>query len=157
MMSFFSLTFSAKLKKETRVFGSTHDGSFYFVSARGPHYVHPQFKAISQINSYSIVKPIFTFMLKIMIWLRGAQPFLTREPKICSNWKSIGATGHGNYANRKRQCGDVQKNALQSFRCFEFHQNLCEELKKSLHGLDALRELKMLVADLMCVNMPIGP
>ena len=47
-----------------------------------------------------------------------------------------------------------KKNAFQSFRCFEFHQNLCEELKKGLHGLD---ELEMLVADLMRVNMPIGP
>ena len=47
-----------------------------------------------------------------------------------------------------------KKNALQSFRHCEFHQNLCEELKKGLHSLDALRELEMLVADLIRVNMP---
>ena len=63
------------------------------------------------------------------------------------------ATDHGNYANRKRKCGEVQKNDPQSFRCSEYHQNLCEELKKGLHGPDALHKLEMLVANLMCVHM----
>ena len=40
------------------------------------------------------------------------------------------ATDHGNYANRKRKCGEIQKNGPQSFRCSEFHQNLCEKLIK---------------------------
>ena len=39
-------------------------------------------------------------------------------------------TDHRNYANRKRKRGEVQKNGPQSFRCSEFHQNLCEKLKK---------------------------
>ena len=44
------------------------------------------------------------------------------------------------------------KNGPQSFRCSEFHQNLCEQLKKDLHGPDALHELEMLVVNLMCVH-----
>ena len=62
------------------------------------------------------------------------------------------ATDHGNYANRKRKCGEVRKNGPQSFRFSKFHQNLCEELKKGLHGPGALHELEMLVANLMCVQ-----
>ena len=63
------------------------------------------------------------------------------------------ATDHGNYANRQRKCGEVQKNGPQSFRCSEFHQNLCEKLEKGLHGPDALRELEMLVANLICAHV----
>ena len=44
-----------------------------------------------------------------------------------------------------------KKNGPQSFGCFEFHQNFCEELKKGLHDPDALHELEMLVAILICV------
>ena len=62
------------------------------------------------------------------------------------------ATDHGNYANRKRKYGEVQKNGPQSFKCSEFHHNLCEELKKGFHGSDALHEREMLVANLMCVH-----
>ena len=62
------------------------------------------------------------------------------------------ATDCGNHANRKRKCGEVQKNGPQSFRCSEFHQNFCEEPKKGLHVPDALHELEILVANLMCVN-----
>ena len=66
-------------------------------------------------------------------------------------------TDHGNYANRKRKCGEVQTNGPQSFRCSEFHQNLCKELKKGLHGPEALHELEMLVANLMCVHAKSAP
>ena len=54
---------------------------------------------------------------------------------------------------------NVVTNRLQSFKCSEFHQNICEELKKGLHGPDALHELEMLVANLMCVQCTcqIGP
>ena len=45
-----------------------------------------------------------------------------------------------------------EKNDLHSYRCSEFHQNLLEELKKGLHGPDALHELEMLEANLMCVH-----
>ena len=61
-------------------------------------------------------------------------------------------TDHRNYVYRTRKCGEVQKNAPQSFTCSEFHQNLCEELKKSFHCPDALHELEMLVANPMCVH-----
>ena len=66
------------------------------------------------------------------------------------------ATDHGNYANRKRKCGEAQKNGLQSFKRSEFHQNFCEELKKGLHGPNALHELEMLVANLMCVHVKLA-
>ena len=62
------------------------------------------------------------------------------------------ATNHGKYANRKRKCGEVQKNGPQFFRCSEFHQNVCEELKKGLRGPDALHEPEKLVANLICVH-----
>ena len=45
-----------------------------------------------------------------------------------------------------------KKNGLHPSLCSEFHQNLCEELKKGLHGPDALHELEMLVTNLMCVH-----
>ena len=64
------------------------------------------------------------------------------------------ATDHGNYANRKRKCSEVQKNGPQSFRCSKFLQNLSlsEELKKGLPGPDALHQLEMFVANLMFVQ-----
>ena len=62
------------------------------------------------------------------------------------------ATDHGNYVNRKRKCDEVQNNGPQSIRCSEFHQNFCEELKKGLHGPDALHELEMLVANLIYIH-----
>ena len=49
-----------------------------------------------------------------------------------------------------------KKNGLESFRCSELHQNLCEELKKNLHGPDALHELEMLVANPMCVHAKLA-
>ena len=32
--------------------------------------------------------------------------------KVCSNLKSLRATDHGNYANRKRKCGKCKKTVL---------------------------------------------
>ena len=61
-------------------------------------------------------------------------------------------TDHGNHANRKRKCGEVQKNGPQSLTCSEFHQNLCKELPTDFHCPDALHELEMLVTNLMCVH-----
>ena len=46
----------------------------------------------------------------------------------------------------------AKKYGLQCFGCSEFHQNLREKLKKGLHGLDAKRDLEILVVILMCVH-----
>ena len=71
------------------------------------------------------------------------------------DWKTIGPFAaacimrlyhlfiHVPYVNR---CGEVYPSDV------EFHQNFCEKLKKGLHGPDALHELEMLVANLICVH-----
>ena len=62
------------------------------------------------------------------------------------------ATDHGNYANRKRKCGKVQKNVLNSSNVPNTAKIYVKSYKKGLHGPDALHELEMLVANLMCVH-----